>query len=109
VVGPVGRFHATQLFRARPDQPVPDVLSEGTLRPVAVSAETATRYLFAGLRLAPGWVFLWVFIDKVFGLGYATKSANSWLNGGQPTKGFLTGAKGPFAGFYHSIAGAAWA
>ena len=75
----------------------------------AVTAETATRYLFAGLRFALGWVFLWAFADKVFGLGYATKSASSWLNGGHPTKGFLTGAKGPFAGFYHSIAGAAWA
>jgi thiosulfate dehydrogenase [quinone] large subunit len=77
--------------------------------PVPVSptgrSATAARYLLAGVRLALGWVFLWAFLDKVFGLGYATTSAKSWLNGGSPTNGFLSAAKGPFAGFYHSIAG----
>ena len=33
----------------------------------------------------------------------------AWIHGGSPTQGFLTfGADGPFKGFYHSIAGAAW-
>jgi thiosulfate dehydrogenase [quinone] large subunit len=59
----------------------------------------------AGIRIALGWVFLWAFLDKVFGLGIATTSAKAWINGGSPTKGFLSSAKGPFAGFYHSIAG----
>jgi thiosulfate dehydrogenase [quinone] large subunit len=59
----------------------------------------------AGIRIALGWVFLWAFLDKVFGLGFATTSAKSWINGGSPTKGFLSSATGPFAGFYHSIAG----
>lgn len=53
-----------------------------------------------------GWVFLWPFMDKMFGLGHETPSAESWLNGGNPTKGFLSGAVGPFAGIYHDIAGA---
>lgn len=58
------------------------------------------------LRIAFGFTFLWAFVDKMFGLGYATKSADSWLNGGSPTEGFLKfGAKGPFKGFYNSIAG----
>lgn len=53
-----------------------------------------------------GWTFLWAFIDKVFGLGFATTAENAWINGGSPTYGFLTHAtKGPFAGFYQSIAG----
>ncbi|MFB9852917.1 DoxX family membrane protein [Micromonospora andamanensis] len=70
----------------------------------------AARYLLAGLRLALGWVFLWAFLDKVFGLGFATEAKNAWINGGSPTKGFLSfGAAGPFQGFYNSIAGAAWA
>src|SRR6185369_13600140 len=81
--------------------------------PVAASAPvagsrsaTATRYLLAGIRLALGWIFLWAFLDKTFGLGHSTVAAKSWLNGGSPTKGFLgSAAKGPFAGFYHSIAG----
>lgn len=65
----------------------------------------AVRYLLAGLRLALGWIFLWAFLDKAFGLGYATPSDRSWLNGASPTNGFLGSAKGPFSGFYHSIAG----
>ncbi|MDG4797277.1 DoxX family membrane protein [Micromonospora sp. WMMD1082] len=70
----------------------------------------ATRYLLAGLRLALGWVFLWAFLDKMFGLGFATETKNAWINGGSPTEGFLTfGAAGPFQGFYNGIAGAAWA
>ncbi|MGK5674562.1 hypothetical protein ACSNOB_17200 [Micromonospora sp. URMC 106] len=72
--------------------------------------ERATRYVFAGIRIALGWTFLWAFLDKVFGLGHATEAKNAWINGGSPTKGFLTfGAAGPFKGFYQGIAGAAWA
>jgi thiosulfate dehydrogenase [quinone] large subunit len=81
---------------------------------IAATAETtiqkATRYVLAGLRLALGWVFLWAFIDKLFGLGFATPAKNAWIDGGSPTKGFLGNAvSGPFEGFYHSFAGAAWA
>ncbi len=47
----------------------------------AVMAETtlskAARYVFAGIRLALGWVFLWAFLDKTFGLGHETESANA--------------------------------
>ncbi|MER7893895.1 hypothetical protein ABTX15_29195 [Micromonospora sp. NPDC094482] len=72
--------------------------------------ERAVRYLLAGLRLALGWVFLWAFLDKLFGLGLATEEKAAWINGGSPTKGFLAfGVAGPFEGFYHGIAGAAWA
>jgi thiosulfate dehydrogenase (quinone) large subunit len=68
------------------------------------------NYLLAGIRLALGWVFLWAFLDKTFGLGHSTESAKSWLNGGSPTAGFLgNAATGPFTGFYHSIAGTAFA
>jgi thiosulfate dehydrogenase [quinone] large subunit len=74
------------------------------------TAQKATRYVLAGLRLALGWVFLWAFLDKLFGLGRGTPAENAWINGGSPTKGFLGNAvSGPFEGFYHSFAGAAWA
>jgi thiosulfate dehydrogenase [quinone] large subunit len=77
---------------------------------VESSTQRTTRYVLAGLRLALGWVFLWAFLDKLFGLGRSTDSAKSWLNGGSPTKGFLGNAvAGPFEGVYHSIAGAGWA
>src|SRR3982750_4590937 len=74
------------------------------------SRDAALRYVMAGLRLALGWTFLWAFLDKLFGLGHETASKAAWINGGSPTQGFLKfGAKGPFADFYHSIAGATWA
>src|SRR5919205_1117255 len=67
------------------------------------------RYAAAAARVSLGWIFLWAFVDKVFGLGHETKSAQAWIHGGSPTLGFLKmGAKGPFADFYHSIAGATW-
>ena len=68
------------------------------------------RAVFAALRIVLGWTFLWAFLDKLFGLGYATPSERSWLNGGSPTRGFLSNsATGPFESFYQDIAGAAWA
>jgi thiosulfate dehydrogenase [quinone] large subunit len=58
------------------------------------------------LRIALGWIFLWAFIDKTFGLDFATLSERAWINGGSPTYGFLTNAtKGPFAEFYQMLAG----
>lgn len=41
------------------------------------------------LRIAMGFVFLWPFLDKMFGLGFATSPENSWLAGASPTQGFL--------------------
>lgn len=67
-------------------------------------------FLLAATRLSLGWVFLWAFLDKTFGLGHETAHADAWIRGGSPTAGFLGHAtSGPFASFYHSIAGAAWA
>lgn len=71
----------------------------------AVTRERAASYVWAAARLALGWIFLWPFLDKLIGLGHETPSAQSWLNGGNPTKGFLAGSVGPFSGIYHSIAG----
>jgi thiosulfate dehydrogenase [quinone] large subunit len=64
----------------------------------------------AVLRVATGFIFLWAFLDKLFGLGYSTPSANAWIHGGSPTKGFLSHvAVGPFQSLFHSIAGTWWA
>ncbi|MFC4907063.1 DoxX family membrane protein [Actinomadura gamaensis] len=80
------------------------------LTPGRVVESTSARYVWALARLSLGWVFLWAFLDKTFGLGHETKHAQAWIHGGSPTKAFLKfGAKGPFKGFYHDIAGAAWA
>ena len=58
------------------------------------------------LRVATGWIFLWAFLDKLVGLGFATEVGKGWISGNSPTYGFLNfGTKGPFAGFYESLAG----
>src|SRR3989344_489551 len=66
------------------------------------------KMIWFKLRLVMGLIFLWAFVDKLFGLGFATKSENSWLNGGSPTSGYLLNAThGPFAEFFKSLAGVA--
>ena len=85
-----------------------------TLRPAAptVTAQPArsekpfVRYLWAATRLCLGWTFLWPFLDKTFGLGHETASADAWISGGNPTEGFLSHSAGPFSSIYQSIAGA---
>jgi thiosulfate dehydrogenase [quinone] large subunit len=79
------------------------------LVPERVLTTGAAKFL-AVFRVALGFVFLWAFLDKTFGFGYATPSAKAWINGGHPTKGFLSGvAVGPFESTFHAWAGAAWA
>ena len=74
------------------------------------------------LRIAMGWIFLWAFLDKCFGLGFATGrnpetgaidfgGPDAWINGGSPTEGFLSfglHTKEPFTGWYSDLAGHAW-
>jgi thiosulfate dehydrogenase (quinone) large subunit len=63
----------------------------------------------AVLRVAIGFVFLWAFLDKMFGLHYSTPSARAWIHGGSPAKGFLSSVEvGPLRSWFHSIAGSGW-
>jgi thiosulfate dehydrogenase [quinone] large subunit len=93
----------TTRYAGLPAGEVVDSTSEQTPR-----ERRLAHAVLAALRIVIGATFLWAFLDKLFGLGYATPSAKSWLNGGSPTKGFLSGSEGPFSGFYHSIAGDTW-
>jgi thiosulfate dehydrogenase [quinone] large subunit len=89
---PTHRFHLPQLH-----------LGHST---TAVAEVPAARYVWAAARISLGWIFLWAFLDKAFGLGHDTTDKQAWINGGHPTQGFLKmGTKGPFAGFYHHLAG----
>jgi thiosulfate dehydrogenase [quinone] large subunit len=64
----------------------------------------------AALRISLGFVFLWAFLDKTFGFGYATPSERSWISGGSPTNGFLSRVEvGPLQSFFNDIAGTWWA
>ena len=88
---------------SRTHQPAPN------RRSGAIISARATKFL-AIFRVLLGFEFLWAFPDKTFGLGYATPAARAWINGGSPTKGFLSNvAVGPFESTFHAWAGAAWA
>jgi thiosulfate dehydrogenase [quinone] large subunit len=69
----------------------------------------AGRHALAVLRLASGFIFLWAFFDKTFGLGFATPAERAWINGGTPSQGYLNSdsVTGPLKPFFASIAGPA--
>jgi thiosulfate dehydrogenase (quinone) large subunit len=83
-----------------------------TERTIPVESETAIvttalgRRTLAVLRIATGFIFLWAFLDKTFGLGYSTAKAAAWINGGTPSQGFLKSPAvvGPFKPFFAAIA-----
>jgi thiosulfate dehydrogenase [quinone] large subunit len=94
---------AARTNQARPAHP--DMLQVSG----SMMTSTAAKAL-AVLRISIGFVFLWAFLDKTFGLHYATPSAKAWINGGSPTKGFLASVEvGPFQSLFHAIAGTWWA
>ncbi len=75
---------------------------------------TKGPYAWSLLRIGLGYIFLWAFFDKLFGLKFATCKGlavgckQAWIHGGSPTAGFLGHATtGPFASFYHHLAGRA--
>ena len=80
---------------------------------VTPAADSKARFAWALARISLGWVFLWAFLDKTFGLGFATQPDAAWINGGSPTTGFLQFAtEGKvFAEFFSGLAGpvADWA
>lgn len=73
--------------------------------------QTVNDKVWLGLaltRIAIGFVFLWAFMDKLWGLGFATPAARAWVNGGSPTTGFLkmgVNPDGPLASFFNGLAG----
>jgi thiosulfate dehydrogenase (quinone) large subunit len=82
---------------------------QGTTTATAVPHAAAGPFA-AVVRIVMGLVFLWAFLDKTFGFGYATPAERAWVNGGSPTKGFLGNLDhGPFAAMFRGWAGAGWA
>ncbi|TCC07880.1 hypothetical protein [Kribbella soli] len=90
----------------RRDLPVPAMEPDSDRHPIITTAAGRT---LAVLRIVLGLSFLWAFVDKLFGLGYATPSGKGWIDGGDPTAGFLAkGTSGPMADFYQSLVGDWW-
>ena len=72
----------------------------------AIVTSLTGRRALAVLRLATGFIFLWAFVDKTFGLGFSTPVARAWINGGTPSQSFLNSPAviGPFKPFFAVIA-----
>ncbi|MEW1993831.1 hypothetical protein ACFWFH_08965 [Streptomyces coelicoflavus] len=97
-------FHLPSFRRSRTASVPAAALAEGA------GERSARACVFASARLLMGFVFLWAFLDKTFGLGYATPSGKGWIDSGSPTEGFLGHvAVGPTESTFHAWAGAAWA
>ncbi|MEU4541582.1 hypothetical protein AB0G15_42820, partial [Streptosporangium sp. NPDC023825] len=66
-------------------------------------------YVWAIARIGLGWIFLWAFLDKTFGWGFATPAERAWINGGSPTTGFLKGTgENALGGVFTALAGQGW-
>ncbi|MGC5014184.1 hypothetical protein ACLQ2R_25760 [Streptosporangium sp. DT93] len=66
-------------------------------------------YAWAITRIGLGFIFLWAFLDKTFGLGFSTPAERAWLNGGSPTTGFLKGTgDNALGGVFGALAGQGW-
>lgn len=80
----------------------------GTSESNATTARPRAGRWLAVTRIALGFIFLWAFLDKTFGLGYSTPAARAWIKGGSPTSGFLGHADiGPLAGAFRALSGIA--
>lgn len=101
------RFDQTHRNGAVATPKTPTLTAAPTPTQPARTSTTIARYTTVATRIGLGFIFLWAFLDKLFGLGFATPTDKGWLDGGNPTKGFLSGAEGPFAGLYHDLAGTA--
>lgn len=94
-----GRFHFT-----------PRSAQASTAAARSTTAVDAKEASIAALRIGAGFIFLWAFLDKTFGLHYSTASKNAWIHGGSPTKGFLASVDaGPFQSWFNAWAGHMWA
>ena len=65
----------------------------------------SVRGWLAITRFATGFIFLWAFFDKTFGLGFSTPPERAWIAGGSPAGGFLRNLEpAPFTDFFAGLA-----
>ncbi|WP_439565550.1 DoxX family protein [Microcella sp.] len=86
--------------------PVQPARSDRLTTQLDIVRSAGARRVLAVLRLATGFIFLWAFLDKAFGLGYSTPAERAWISGGTPSRGFLLGdaVVGPLKPVFASIA-----
>lgn len=88
----------------------------GSTESPSVAQKRSVGWVFLSLaRIGIGFVFLWAFLDKLFGLGYGVCRSretgeidvmcdNAWVNGGHVTEGYLANASGPMGEFFQGWA-----
>lgn len=71
----------------------------------SVVTSALARKVLAVARIVIGFFFLWPFLDKTFGLGFATPAERAWINGGTPAQGYLNNLDPaqPLASFFQSV------
>lgn len=86
---------------------VAPVLPGATAAEAPATARATLPIAVAVARILMGFYFFWAFVDKTFGLGFATPVERAWINGGSPTSGFLANAtaESPFASVFAALAG----
>ncbi len=103
------------MTQTMPDTPTTATITtadeEAAINAPPSGADRLAPWAWTGLRLLLGWSFLWAFLDKFFGLGFATcRDAETsaidvacdaaMINGGSPTYGYLNFAtQGSHTGF----------
>jgi thiosulfate dehydrogenase [quinone] large subunit len=70
----------------------------------SIVTRPGVRKVLAIARVVIGFTFLWAFVDKLFGLGFATPSSRAWINGGTPAQGFIKSIEGPFKDVFQVFA-----
>jgi thiosulfate dehydrogenase [quinone] large subunit len=70
----------------------------------SIVTRPSVRKVLAISRVVIGFTFLWAFLDKLFGFGFATPSSRAWINGGTPAQGFIKNIDGPFKDVFQIFA-----
>ncbi len=66
---------------------------------------TTGLHVLAAFRVLTGWIMLWPFFDKLFGLGFQTPHGGGWMDGVSPSSYVVYVADGVFKDLYVSLAG----
>jgi thiosulfate dehydrogenase (quinone) large subunit len=83
----------------------PELRTAGTPAPARAALSAPARRSLAVLRILLGSIFLWAFLDKTFGLGFATTPDQAWIAGGSPAGGYLGSLEGTFAPMFAAMVG----
>ncbi len=67
--------------------------------------EEKGEYCLAVFRIMVGWIMLWPFFDKLFGLGFQTPPGSGFIDGVSPSSFVVYVTDGIFKDFYTSLAG----